>query len=220
MEDVTKPLEKAIVGLEGLKKITSTSADNFSTIQVELENGRDPDEAKRDIEGMLSNVSLPQGASEPKVAKFGFSSIPVYFLAMSGQNGVNQSDLDRIYNDIIDPTLSTLDGIDRLDAVGNQEATLNMKLNMNALINYGLTPAQVSQSIRAALTTSPAGSVDINGNTQMVRVRSDLNSIYALENMKINTTDGNTVLLKDIAKVEAISESTFLSRLNGELRSA
>ncbi|MGG1599980.1 efflux RND transporter permease subunit [Paenibacillus naphthalenovorans] len=216
MEDVTKPLEKAIVGLEGLKKITSTSADNFSTIQVELENGRDPDEAKRDIEGMLSNVSLPQGASEPKVAKFGFSSIPVYFLAMSGQNGVNQSDLDRIYNDIIDPTLSTLDGIDRLDAVGNQEATLNMKLNMNALINYGLTPAQVSQSIRAALTTSPAGSVDINGNTQMVRVRSDLNSIYALENMKINTTDGNTVLLKDIAKVEAISESTFLSRLNGE----
>lgn len=216
MEDVTKPLEKAIVGLEGLKKITSTSADNFSTIQVELENGRDPDEAKRDIEGLLTNVHLPQGASEPKVAKFGFSSIPVYFLAMSGQNGVNQSDLDRIFKDIIDPTLSTLDGIDRLDAVGNQEATLNMKLNMNALINYGLTPAQVSQSIRAALTTSPAGSVDINGNTQMVRVRSDLNSIYTLENMKINTTGGNTVLLKDIANVEAISESTFLSRLNGE----
>ncbi|MBP1156211.1 MULTISPECIES: efflux RND transporter permease subunit [unclassified Paenibacillus] len=216
MEDVTKPLEKAIVGLEGLKKITSTSADNFSTIQVELENGMDPDDAKREIESMLSNVRLPQGASEPKVAKFGFSSIPVYFLAMSGQNGVNQSDLDRIYSDIIDPTLSTLDGIDRLDAVGNQEATLNMKLNMNALINYGLTPTQVSQSIRAALTTSPAGSVDINGNTQMVRVRSDLNSIYALENMKVNTMDGNTVLLKDIAKVEAISESTFLSRLNGE----
>lgn len=216
MEDVTKPLEKAIVGLEGLKKITSTSADNFSTIQVELENGRNTDDAKRDIESLLSNVNLPQGASEPKVAKFGFSSIPVYFLAMSGQNGVNQSDLDRIFNDIIDPTLSTLDGIDRLDAVGNQEATLNMKLNMNALVNYGLTPSQVSQSIRAALTTSPAGSVDINGNTQMVRVKSDLNSIYNLENMKITTPSGTTVALKDIANVEAISESTFLSRLNGE----
>lgn len=129
---------------------------------------------------------------------------------------MSQQELDKVYKDVILPGFNAMKGIDHVDSIGNQESVLTMKLNANAIQNYGLTPSQVSQNIRAALMTSPAGTVDFNGNEQMVRVKSDLNTIYNLENMKITAPTGTTLLLKDIAKVEAITESTFLSRLNGQ----
>ncbi|MFE5317761.1 efflux RND transporter permease subunit [Paenibacillus sp. NPDC056579] len=215
MEDVTKKLEKRIVGIEGLKKINSTSNDGFSAITVELVNGRSPDDAKKDIEAAIQDVILPKGASKPKVSKFGSNEFPVFFAALNGDNGMNQEELNRIYKDVIEPTLSAMKGIDHVDSVGQQEATLKLKLDINAITNYGLTPSQVSQSIQAALLTSPAGMADFNGNTQMVRIQSDLNTIYNLENMRLSTPQGETVLLKQLSKIEAISDSKFVTRLNG-----
>lgn len=215
MEDVTKKLEKRIVGIEGLKKVTSTSNDGFSAITVELVNGRKPDDAKRDIESAIADVKLPATASKPKVSKFGSNDFPVFFGAVNGDNGMNQEELNRIYKDTIEPTLSAMKGIDHVDSVGQQEATLKLKLDINALSNYGMTPSQVQQSIQAALLTSPAGTADFNGNEQMVRIQSDLNTIYNLENMKLTTASGQTVLLKQISKIEAISDSEYIDRLNG-----
>ncbi|TDF92595.1 efflux RND transporter permease subunit [Paenibacillus piri] len=213
-ENVTKVLEKRIVGIEGMKKVTSTSNDSFSSIVVELVNGRSPDDAKRDIESAIKDIKLPVGASEPKVSKFGSSDFPVYFAAIHGNNNMNQEELNRIYKDVIEPTLSAMDGIDHVDSVGQQEATLKLKLNISAINSYGLTPALVSQSIQAALATSPAGKVDFNGSSQSVRIESDLNTIYNLENMKITSPKGDTVLLKEISRVEAISDSKYIARLN------
>ncbi|WP_159884077.1 efflux RND transporter permease subunit [Paenibacillus puerhi] len=216
LDGVTEPLEKAVASLEGLKNLSSSSSDNFSQIVLELEQSVNTDDAKRDVEGLISNVRLPSGSEKPKVTTFGFASEPVYYLSLYAQNGMGQQELDKLYKDVIEPGFNAMKGIDHIDSIGNQESVLTMKLNGNAINNYGLTPVQVSQSIRAALATSPAGTVDFNGTEQMVRVKSDLNTIYSLENMKISTASGTTVSLKDIAKVEAITESTFISRLNGQ----
>jgi multidrug efflux pump subunit AcrB len=215
-EDVTKPLEKALTGLEGMKNLTSTSSDNFSQIIIELEQGKKPEDAKTDIEDLIANVKLPQGAERPKVMTFGFASSPSYFLSVYAKDGVSRTELDRTVKDVIEPGFNSIKGIDHMDLVGNQEAELDIKLDADAINSYGLTPAQVSGMISAALTSSPAGSVDFNGNTQMVRVTGDMDSIYNLENMSISTPAGDTLLLKQIAKVEAISEAKFITRLNGQ----
>ncbi len=164
----------------------------------------------------MANVKLPQSAEKPKVSTLGFASQPVYYLSIYGQNGMNQTELDKIYNDVILPGFNSLNGVDHVESVGNQEAVLNMKLDAGAINNYGMTPGQVSQLIRANLMSSPAGSVDFNGNTEMVRVKGEFNTIYSLDNMKINTPKGDMVLLSQIAKVEAISESKFIARLDGK----
>jgi len=216
LEDITKPLEKAVTGLDGIKNLTSTSSDNFSSIVIELEQDKKPDDVKKDVESLIANVILPQSSEKPKVETMGFASEPVYYLSIYGSNGMSQQELDKVYKDVIQPGFNTIKGIDHLDSIGNQEAVLTMKLDANALANYDLTPSAVIGSVRSALLTSPAGSVDFNGNEQMVRVKSDLNTVYNLENMKLNTGGGDTLLLKQLAKVEAITESTFLSRLDGK----
>ncbi|MCP1309230.1 efflux RND transporter permease subunit [Paenibacillus tyrfis] len=216
LELVTKPVEKAVAGLDGIKSLKSTSSDNFSMVTVELQQGKKIEDARRDAEGLLANVKLPQGAEKPKVQTSSAEASAIYYLSVYGENNMSQQELDKIYKDIVQPGFAAIKGVDRVEGVGNKEAVLTLRMNGNAISSYGLTPAQVSQAIQAAILTSPAGLVDFNGNSQMVRVKSDLNTIYSLENMKITGPGGQTLLLKDIAKVEAISESRFISRLDGK----
>ncbi|AEI44747.1 efflux RND transporter permease subunit [Paenibacillus mucilaginosus] len=216
LDSITKPLEKAVAGLEKIKSLKSVSADGYSSLEIELEHGSNTDDAKRDVEGLIANVKLPKGVEKPKVSTFGMSAIPEYTLAVYGENGMNQQELDKIYKDVILPGFNSIQGIDHIDSIGNQEAVLDLKLDGSAINAYGLTPAEVSRRIQSAILTSPVGSADIQGIDQMVRVKSDLNSIYSLENMKIKTSTGESLLLKNLVKVEAVTESKFFSRMNGQ----
>jgi multidrug efflux pump subunit AcrB len=216
MEQVTKPLEKSLVNLKGLKNITSTSSDNYSNIILEFKQGINVDDAKQEVESLIGNVKLPDSAEKPRAMTFGFASEPVYYTAIYGEEGMNQAELDKIYKTIIEPGLNAIPGLDHIDAIGNQEAQLNIRLDADALRNYGLSVTQVMAEIQSNLTSSPAGSVDLNGNTEMVRVTGELNSIYNLGRMLIGTPRGESVELRQIARVESIHESTFIARLNDQ----
>lgn len=216
LDQVTKPLEKAVAGFDGIKNLSSTSSDNYSQITIELDQDIKPKNAKQDLEALVSNVKLPQQAEKPKVLTEGFSSQPVYYLGVYGNDGMNQAELDKIYKDTILPGFNTIKGIDHVDSVGNQEATLSIKLNENTINSYGLTPTDVSNSIRAALSASPAGTVEFNGTTQMVRVTGQIDTIYSLDNLTLTTPKGSVLQLKDLGKIEAISESQFITRLDGK----
>lgn len=216
LEQVTKPLEKSLTGVKGLKNLTSSSADNFSQIVVELSQGASLDDAKKDIESLVANVKLPQSAEKPKVMTFGFASQPVYYMAVYGENGMNQTELDKLYKDIIVPGFNEIQGIDHIDSIGNQEATMSIRLDASALNQYGLSPSQVSGMIQAALLSSPAGTVDFEGRTQMVRVKGQIDTVYNLDNLALTTPRGETLLLKQIAKVASITEAPFIARLDNK----
>jgi multidrug efflux pump subunit AcrB len=216
MELVTKPLEKAVAGMQGLMNISSSSQDNYSQLVVRLEQGKKPEDVKKDVESLIANVRLPQGAEKPKVLTSGFASEPIYHLALYGEAETNQTELDQAFKDMILPGLEGIKGVDHIDSFGNREAVLTIKLDGAAINRYGLTPREVSGFIQGRLVSSPAGTVDFNGNRQMLRVKGQLDSIYSLDNMKIRTPEGDTLLLKQIARVEAISESTVAARLDGK----
>ncbi|GAA3411717.1 efflux RND transporter permease subunit [Paenibacillus hodogayensis] len=216
LDQVTKPLEKSLTGVKGLKNLTSSSADNYSQIVVELEQSVKLDDAKKDIESLVANVKLPQSAEKPKVMTFGFASQPVYYMAVYGENGMNQTELDKIYKDIILPGFNGIQGTDHVDSIGNQEAQMSIKMDANALKQYGLTPTTVSGMIQAALLSSPAGSVEFDGRNEMVRVKGKIDTVYNLENMPMTTANGETLLLKQIARVTSITEAPFIARLDNK----
>ncbi|MFC0213098.1 efflux RND transporter permease subunit [Paenibacillus chartarius] len=216
LDQVTKPLEKAVASIAGLKNLTSSSSDNFSQIVIQLDNDKKPEDIKKDVEDLIANVKLPDNAESPKVLTAGFSSSPVYYLAVHGDSNMSQNDLNKVYKDSIEPALTSLNGIDHVDSIGKAEATMTIKLDVNALYNYGYTPEQAVGMIRSALVSSPAGTVEFDGNTQMVRVKGQLNTVYNLQNLPLLTPTGDSLSLKQIANIEAVNESQYYARLDGE----
>ncbi|WP_055106408.1 efflux RND transporter permease subunit [Paenibacillus ihumii] len=214
MEQVTRPIEKKIANMEGVTSLDSTSSDNFATIMVMLTEKSDPEKKKQDIESLLQEVNLPASASTPKVATFGFASIPAYYFAIYGENGMSQTDLDQWYANEIKPELESIPGYDHMDEIGARETKLTIKLDAGKLNAFGLTPGHVSGQVRQNLTSLPAGAVDLDGSSLMARVKGDTNSVYSLENMDLLTANGTRVRLNQLGKVESISESDFIARLN------
>lgn len=217
MDEITDPLEEKLGNVEDLDTMTSTSSDNFSTIILQFKQSvKDTDKKKQDIESLLQDVNLPATAAQPKVSTFGASSFATNYLVAYAENGMSQTELDKLYSDTIEPHLEGIKGIDHLDVVGARDASLDIELDAGALNVYGLTPAQVTNVISAAVTKSPIGSVKLSGNEKMARVKGDIKSLYELEQLEITTSQNSVITLSQVAKVKSITESDFNGRLDGK----
>jgi multidrug efflux pump subunit AcrB len=215
LKDVTKKLEEKVEGLDGLKKVNSTSSNNFSQITLELEEGFSAKEAKKEVESLIQSVKLPTDAEKPKVLTQGVVSAPVYYLSLHGKEGVSQTELSRLLDDVFLPGFRSIRGIDRIESIGNSEAAVKIKLNADAINQYGMTPSLVEQHIQGWLVSKPAGEVDFKGSSEMLRVKGELNTLNSLASMKVTSPSGDVINLNQIAKIEAIDDSKFISRLNG-----
>ena len=57
-------------------------------------------------------------------------------MAVYGDEGMNQTELDKVYNDIIEPGLNSIDGLDHIDSIGNQEAALKIRLDATCIEQF------------------------------------------------------------------------------------
>ncbi len=215
MTDITKPIEEKIANLRGVDLISSVSSDNVSNITVKLKDSEDPEEKKREIESLLSDLVLPEGAAKPRAMTFGFSSFPAYYLALDAGDTMSQLELNKLYKDTIKPGFESISGFDHLDSIGQRETTLDIRLDVDVLNAYGLDPNQVSQSIRAGLTEGALGTVKFDGKSQMARLTGEIKSLYDFKNMEIMNSAGQTMLLGEVAEIKAVTESKFIARMDG-----
>ncbi|AEI40038.1 efflux RND transporter permease subunit [Paenibacillus mucilaginosus] len=215
MEEITKPIEDKVGNMEDLNNMTSTSNDSMSSVILEFKQGVDVDKKKQDVESLMQELNLPSSAGNPKVSTFGFSSQPAYYMAIYAKDGMSQTELDRIYEDQIEPAFEGIAGVDHIDSVGTRETKMDIELDADALSAYGLTPSGVTDAIRSALNNGPIGTVELSGNEKMARITADVTSVYALQELEITTENGAPLLLGQIAKVQAVMESEFVARLDG-----
>ncbi|MCD9021804.1 efflux RND transporter permease subunit [Cohnella silvisoli] len=214
MNLVTKPIEDKISNVEDLEILFSNSSDSMSMITVQFKQGVNIDKKKLDLDSLVQDVNLPSGALRPKVSTIGFASIPAYYLAVYAKDGMTQTELDQLYEKELKPEFQSISGLDHIDSIGVRSSSLDIQLDAGALMAYGLSPVSVTASIQAALTNGSVGMVKFNGNTQIARVTGEINSLYNLENLEITAPAGQTLLLKDVADIKAVSESNFVARLD------
>src|SRR5699024_4547780 len=83
VEELTIPMEQRIQNMNGVELVTSSSLANAATIQVQYTFETDMDEAARQVETALSELSLPEGASEPEVSRLSLDAFPILTLSIS-----------------------------------------------------------------------------------------------------------------------------------------
>lgn len=216
VEQVTKPIEKKISGMERIKSISSTSSDQISSILVTFEEGVDTDRKKADIDSLIQEITFPSGVERPRVSTLGVANIPSYYLAVYGKEGVTQSQLEDHFIKTIKPGFQALRGLDHMDVIGARSTHLSIRLLPDRLRSYGLTPAQVSEAVRNALASGPAGTVELEGNTLLARMNNGLNSVKQLEDIAVQSPQGDTIRLTELGKIAEISESKFIARLDDQ----
>lgn len=214
--NVTKPIEDAITGMELISTIRSTSREGVSFIFVELEMSADVDKSLQDAQRRINQIQdlLPKEARKPVLSKIAFDEVPV--LRVNVYSKLQPKEMYQFVKDNIQPLISKLEGVGIVQILGGVEREIQVNIDMQKLKAYGLSLNSIAQSIVASNVDFPTGSVKEPENQYVVRVAGKYSSISDLENSIIAyTRNGSEVRLKDIANVrDGIREITNINRLN------
>ena len=220
MEDVSKPLEKAIENLEGVKSVYSNSNANMASIQVEYEYGEDMDEANRALRSALEAVKLPEGAQEPIITAISMNMMPVVALSISSTTE-DIVELTSTVEEIILPKIEKIDGVASATITGQHIEEVELTYNDAKMAELGLTEDTVKQMIQASDLAVSLGLYEFEEGEQAVAIDGKFMTADELKGMLIPVTPSETqplpfVKLSDIATVEVVGRVQSVSRTNGE----
>src|SRR6185369_3324374 len=121
-QQITEPLEKAINGVQGIRNITSSSAQGTSSISVEFELNVDLEKAANDVREKVSQalVNLPQDIDAPPIViKADADSDPILFLQIQSQSR-NILELTDFGENVVQERLQTISGISSINVFGKR----------------------------------------------------------------------------------------------------
>ena len=181
VENLTEPVEDAVQSTASLEQVSSTSFEGVSITFAEYTYGTDIEEREREVRDALADAGLPDGVDTPQVTSITPDSLPIYSLALTGED-VNE--VTRIAQDELVPELEGLDGVAEATLSGAGSQVVQVTLDPQALADNGLTPNDVASAINNADLSTPVGAVTDGDTTLPVRVVGtdvDLAAIRRLE---------------------------------------
>ena len=207
---VTDKLEEAISTIDGIKKLKSTSYDNFSLIIVQFELEKDLDEGTNDIRDKIGSVALPKEVEKPIVRKLGAGG-DVITLFVSSKKGSEQ-ELMRLANEKLKPRLQRIKGVGAVDILGFRDREIRVFLDPNKLNKYGISANELQGIISSSNISLGVGKIINSKNDITLKLKADAKSVDELKELIIKPG----VKLKDIAKVvDGLSDAKSYSSLNG-----
>lgn len=214
---ITKPIESAVMSVNGLKKLSSTSNEGSSSVQMEFEYGTDLDEAVNDIRDKLDRVKrgLPDNASTPTIMRFNSDSSEIMRILISGNRSTDE--LKSIAEGSLVGILEQADGVGEAAVYGGRSAQVNVLLDQNRMAAYGFTIPTITGALSRQNLELGGGKVQDGERNYVVRTMGEFNSIEQIADTVISTVNGYSIRLRDVADVSlGFAETTSESFINGK----
>lgn len=215
---ITKPLEKNLKSISGVKNITSSSVQDFSVISVEFQTDVEVADAKQKVKDEVDRAKkdLPQSgiASGPDVMDIDLSQIPIMFINLSGKYT-----LDRLkkYAEEMQDRIEGLPEITRVEIVGALDREIQVNVDMYKLQAASLSFNDITGQIASENVTVSSGGIDMGGMKRSIRVVGEFKDIESLKNVVVSSSRGAKIYLKDIAEIkDTYEERESYARMNGE----
>lgn len=218
---VVGPLEHRLAGLADLENIESTTSQGSSSLFLNFASSRSPDGALRDVRAALraARADLPQGTldGDPEAFKLDGGGFPVYLMSLTSDT-LSQGQLYDIAHINVDPVLSEVQGVGRVEVVGSSSPAVRVELNPGPLYRWGIGLEDIRSALASANAFTPKGFIDSRGqrmtlttNDQALKAEDYRNLIIAYR------SNFFPVRLSDVATVKDDVQDVYQTAyLNGQ----
>ncbi len=210
---ITRPIEKHLKGMDGVKHITSNSIQDFSSIFIEFELNADEMQAYLDVRQAVDDAraELPSDLfEEPEVTRIDLSEIPILFINLSGDLGLVK--LKQIAEDLQDE-IEGLEEITRADISGALDREIQINVDLYKMQAAGLTFFDIQNAIASENLTISGGQVDTDGIRRNLRVIGEFTNTDQISSIQLQ----KGIYLKDISEVkDSYAERESFSRLQSQ----
>lgn len=214
---VTRPIEKQLKAINGVKKISSNSLQDFSSIAVEFNTDVDVPDAKQRVKDAVdrSKTDLPNNLlKDPMIMDIDFSEIPIMYIQISGNYELDEL---KKYAEVAQDRIESLSEITRVDIVGALEREIQINVDMYKAQALSLSLSDVERAIASENLTISAGNISTFGMKRSIRVQGQFTSLDMIRNIVIKSGSGAALYLKDVAEVnDSFKEQESFSRLFGK----
>lgn len=207
VEDViTKPIESAIIGVQNIKEISSTSSEEHSGISIEFKYGTSLDKNVSNIRSKLNEIAtvLPKEAETPRLFQYNPGDIPVVELAVSGNR--SSKEVRQIIEDVLKPVFEDVDGVASVQINGGQREKVFVNVDLYKLKEFGISISDVKNAIATRGVKTSLGSIEGDVQNIGLFMSTKYKSIEDLRSTvvaKITESDKSVshIFLRDIAEV-------------------
>jgi HAE1 family hydrophobic/amphiphilic exporter-1 len=212
---ITKPVEQIVSSVSRVKKVTSTTTEGVSVIQVEFEWGTNLDFAAQDIRDQIGlyREFLPEEASDPLVVKFNLAQLPIVFYGITGN--MPNAQLKKLIEDEVAPRLERIDGVAAARVFATDVREILVEIDKRALESRNLSLDRVIGALAAENVNLPAGYLVERHADYLVRTMGEFRSLADIRQVVVGASPrGEPIFIGDIAEVkDTLKESRYLSRI-------
>jgi len=215
-QQVTKPIEDALSGLDALRQTTSNSGDGVAVIRAEYLYGTDTDRKYDEVEREVNalRAKLPAGITRLEIERARPTDVPIVEYALIS-DVLPMRSMDKLARDLRD-RFARVPGIRKAEVWGSGPSELAVELDPARLAALGLAPGAVVDALRNAGADSPIGAVNAGSRRFTVRYAGDFADAAAVERIALPVPGGKEVRLGDVAHVQwTTAEPSYVVRFNG-----
>ncbi len=213
---VIKPIEDAVAGINGVKRIESRSTESFGRVGIEFRLEVDAQDAAAEVREKVAAVRdrLPTEAEDPTITRFDVAAMPIMTFAVGS---AQRSDLTRRQvEDDLKPLIEQIDGVAAVDVNGGEKREIQVDLDPGRLEALQLPVSVVAEKLAAENLDLPGGKVTREGRNISLRTKGEFESVDEVANVILRSAGGSAVRVKDVGTVvDGFEERTSTTRLNG-----
>lgn len=199
---VTYPIETAVNGSTGVRRVRSTSTAGFSVVWVEFDWGTDIYTARQIVGERLDAVaeSLPEGVDKPVM---GPQSSILGEIMIIGLRSADTSllELRRLAETVVRPRLLALGGVSQVAVIGGDAPEYQVKINPDLMRLYDVSLDEVLAATDGFNANAGGGAIYEYGNEYIVKADINTSDCDALARAVVRSDGRGIVTLGDVASV-------------------
>jgi multidrug efflux pump subunit AcrB len=213
---VAKPVEDALDGLDDVDKISSTSRDGVTTVQVEFSWGSDPDRKHDEVVREVNAIrpTLPDALVSLEVRKNETSYTNIVQMALVSDTASGR-ELQKRSKDLKD-AIERVPGVRKAEVWGEDKPQVRVALDLGRMATLGLPASAVADALKAEGLSLPLGAIHAGERRFTVKGTGDYKTIDEIGDTVVRAAGGRTVRVRDVAEVSwQAEEPSHLTTFNG-----
>jgi HAE1 family hydrophobic/amphiphilic exporter-1 len=215
--EVTDKIEGAVNQIAGVDDLNSITSEGVSQVIIQFKLDKDTDVAAQEVRDKVNMVmrDLPSDIEQPIISKVDPGAAPVLYLGLRGDTGVRE--LTELADKKVRRQLETILGVGTVDVIGGRKREIHVLMDPMALRAENLTSVDVMRTLQSQNLMTPGGNIETGPQSLTLRINGRVNSVEAIGQLVIRSSDDRILRLSDVAKVEDAEEAVeSLARYDGQ----
>jgi cobalt-zinc-cadmium resistance protein CzcA len=196
---VTIPLEIGLNPVQKKTDIRSTTVFGLSVVKVMFEDEVDDAFARQQVNNLLREVDLPDGANPEVEPPYGPTGEIFRYTLESPTRSVRE--LKTLQDWVVERNLKSVPGVADVVSFGGEVKTYEISADPRRLLDYDITPIQLYQAVSSANINVGGDVIVKNSEAYVVRGIGLLKGVKDIENIVIKNANGVPIYVRNVANV-------------------